>query len=54
LRDKMRGWPRSCGETRGIPMLVIAILILISAMATTVALVVASPLFRSVTMAIDS
>ena len=50
----MRGWPRSCGETRGIPMLVIAILILLSAIATTVALVVASPLFRSVTMAIDS
>jgi hypothetical protein len=35
-------------------MLVIAILLLLSAVATAVALVAASPLFRSVTMAIDS
>ena len=35
-------------------MLVIAILILLSAIATVVALVAASPLFRCMTMAIDS
>ena len=35
-------------------MLVIAILILMSIIATAVALVAASPLFRCVTMAIDS
>lgn len=35
-------------------MLLIAILLLLPTIAATVALVVASPLFRSVTMAIDS
>ena len=35
-------------------MLVIAILLVLSAVATTVALIAASPLFRSVVMAVDS
>ena len=35
-------------------MLVIAILVLMSVIATTVVLIAASPLFRCVTMAIDS
>ena len=35
-------------------MLVIAILILASIVATIVALIVASPLFRTVTLAVDS
>lgn len=35
-------------------MLVIAMLILLSTIATVVALIVASPLFRTITLAIDS
>ena len=42
------------GETRGIIMLVIAILLLLSAVTTAVAVLAASPLFRMVTLAIDS
>lgn len=54
IGDKLRGWLRLRGELREDPMLVIAILVLMSVIATTVALIAASPLFRCVTMAIDS
>jgi biopolymer transport protein ExbB/TolQ len=39
---------------KGTPMLVIAILLLLSLIATAVALIAASPLFRTISLVIDS